>query len=308
MADRIDIESYITDVVQPQVQDEVVNKSMDQLNALFTRNTDYKSGVNITDTQTLTRTAAGGAYTRNDADPASLTETYSQPYWKKVYYHEAVNIRREDVDESLAPSAFTNLVTMGIESATKELMEHVFDGVMTQIKADVDATGTYGSQTRVTATASYEEATDATITLAYLRGAQKAIALKRQINWMDYVWLLEQTVMNTAQPLMSATGSWIENNPRIGGNMSNTGMSGGVASGYLPVASFDGIAIPPSPYGMTVGDCLLLNRNDVQIQEHKSYEVQIKDPDEYAFRAVVRIGVNAWVRHPAWQAKMTSKD
>lgn len=237
-----------------------------------------------------------------------MTATFQQPYWTKVRYHEAVNIRREDVDESLSPSAITNVIQSGVEDATKLLMESVFDGVMTQIKADVDSTATYGGTTRITATESYEENTDATITLAYMRAAQNAIALKKQINWLDYVWLLEQTVMNSAHPLMQATGSWIENNPRIGGNPSNTGMSSGVASGYLPVASFDGIAIPPSPFGMTVGDCLLLNRGDVQLQTHKPFEIQIKDPDEYAFRAVVRIGVNAWVRHPAWQAKMTLKD
>ena len=308
MADRIDIESYITNVVQSQVQDEVVNKGMDELYSLFTKNTDYKSGTRITDSQTISRTANGGAFTRNDADPVSLTETYSQPYWTKLYYHEAVDIRKEDVDESTSPSAFTNIVTKGIQGATKELMEHVFDGCMTSVKADVDSAATYGGQTRVTATASYEEGTDATITLAYLRGAQAAIALKKQINWKEYVWMLEQTVLNSAIPLMSATGTWIENNPRMGGNYSNSGEAGGVATGYLPVGSFDGIVVPPAPFGMTVGDCFLLNRGDVQIQEHKPFEIQFKDPDEYAFRAVVRIGVNAWVRHPAWQAKLTSKD
>jgi len=101
MADRIDYSSIITNVVQPDVQDEVVNKSMDQLNALFTKNTQYKSGTVITDTLAVSRTSAGGAFTRNDADPASMTATFQQPYWTKVRYHEAVNIRREDMDERL---------------------------------------------------------------------------------------------------------------------------------------------------------------------------------------------------------------
>ena len=61
MADRIDYESIITNIVQPAVQDEVVNSAMDQLNALFTRNTQYKSGTRITDTQAVARTSAGGA-------------------------------------------------------------------------------------------------------------------------------------------------------------------------------------------------------------------------------------------------------
>jgi len=139
-----------------------------------------------------------------------------------------------------------------------------------------------------------------------MRAAQNALALKKQMNFGDYIWLLEQTVMNSAHPLMAATGTWIENNPRIGGNTSNLGT--GVASGWLPIASFDGIAIPPSSFGMTVGDCLLLDRGAVQIQTHKPFEIELKSPDEYAFRAVVRIGVNAWVRNPAFMAKLTLKD
>jgi len=41
------------------------------------------------------------------------------------------------------------------------LMESVYDGVMTQIVADVDSAGDYGSESRITATQSYEENTNA---------------------------------------------------------------------------------------------------------------------------------------------------
>ena len=87
----------------------------------------------------------------------------------------------------------------------------------------------------------------------------------------------------------------------------NVGNQGQVAAGYMPVASFDGIPID-STHGMTVGDCYLLKREDVQIQEHFPLEIEMKEVDEFAMRGVVRIGINAWVRRPRYQAKLTSKD
>jgi len=117
--------------------------------------------------------------------------------------------------------------------------------------------------------------------------------------------LLEQAVLNTAHPLMSATGSWVENNPRDRGAAPTGGA--GVSAGYLPVATFDQIAVDTT-YGMTTGDCFLLNRGDVQIQEHFPLELEMVPVDEFGYKMVSRIGVNAWVRHPAFQAKLTDKD
>ena len=304
---KMDYQSIIAEIVQPKVVDNVVVAKMDKLNGLFTKNTDYKSGSRISDENAISETAAGGAFTRADANPESMTQTFASPYWNKVYYHEAAKVRREDLDEAKEGTPLLNLLTDAAMKATRQCMKHVFNGCITQIKADVDSSSNYsdGAITRVTALQSYEEATDATITLAYLRGAHKAIALKETIDWNEYVWLLEQTVLNTAHPLMSATGSWVENNPR---DQSGSPVNpSGVSAGYLPVGRFDGIRVDTT-YGMTVGDCFLLRREDVQIQEHKGLELEMVPVDEYAYKMVARIGVNAWVRRPAFQAKLTSKD
>ena len=229
---RMDYTDIIAEIVQPEVIENVVVAKMDKLFSLFTRNDNIKSGSRITDPNCIAETSAGGAFTRADANPASMTQTFVSPYWNKIYYHESAKVRREDIDEAREGTPLVNLLMDASTKVTKQVMKHAFSGCMTQIKSDVDATGAYSdaSTTRVTALASYEEATDATITLAYMRGAQQAIALKDEIDWSEYVWLLEQAVMNTAWPLMSATGSWVENNPRGGA---------GVAAGYLPVATFD---------------------------------------------------------------------
>jgi hypothetical protein len=296
---RMDYTDIIAEIVQPSVVDNVVVAKMEKLNQLFTQNNTIKSGSRITDDNIVAETSAGGAYTRADANPASMTQTFAIPYWNKLYYHEAGKIRREDLDEAREGTPLVNLLTDTATKITKQLFSHVYSGALTQIKSDVDSTGAYSdaSTTRVTALASYEEATDATITLSYLRGATKAIALKDEIDWSDYVWLVEQTVLNTAWPLMSETGSWVEQNPA----------GRAVAAGYLPVATFDGVAVDTS-YGMTTGDVFLLNRNDVQIQTHKPLEIEMVAVDEYAYKMVARIGVNAWVRRPAFQGKLTSKD
>jgi hypothetical protein len=302
----MDYTDIIAEIVQPAVVDNVVVSKMDKLNTLFTQNTNIKSGASITEENIIAETSAGGAFTRADANPSSMTQTFAEPSWTKKYYHESAKVRREDLDEALEGTPLRNLLTDAGNKAAKQLMNSVFSGTLTQIKADVDSASTYstGAITRVTALQSYEESTDATITLNYLRAAQKAIALKDEIDWSEYVWLLEQAVLNTAHPLMSATGSWVENNPRPGGAFP---VGAGVAAGYMPVATFDSIAIDTT-YGMTTGDCFLLNRGDVQIQTHKPFELEMVEVDEYAFKMVARIGVNGWVRRPKFQAKLTSKD
>ncbi len=304
---RLDYQDLIEEVVQPRVIDNVVVPKMDPLYELFTRNTDIRSGKRITDPNAIGETSAGGAFTRADANPDSMTQTFVEPYWNKVYYHESAKVRREDIDEAREGSPLRALLTDAATKATKHCLKHAFNGIMTQVKADVDDTSAYSdaATTRSTALQSYEEGTDATITLNYLRGAQNAIALKDTIDWREYAWLLEQTVLNTAHPLMAQTGSWVENQPRFRGGRPIG--AEGVATGYMPVATFDLIAVE-SFYGMTVGDCFLLNRGDVQIQMHKSLELEWVFVDEYAYKVVARIGINGWVRRPKFQAKLTSKD
>jgi hypothetical protein len=303
----MDYTDIIEEIVQPKVIDNVVVAKMDKLNSLFTKNTDIKSGALITDPNCIGETSAGGAFTRADANPSSMTQTFASPYWNKVYYHEAAKVRREDIDEAREGSPLVALLTDAATKATKQLMGLVFSGCITQIKSDVDSAANYSDAgtTRVTALQSYEEATDATITLAYMRGATNAIGLKDEIDWNEYVWLIEQTVLNSGHPLMAATGSWIQNDPTKPGQYPIG--PGGVASGYLPVGSFDGVSVDTT-YGMTVGDLFLLNRGDVQIQKHKDLELELVFVDEYAYKMVARIGVNAWVRRPAFQGKLTSKD
>ena len=294
---RQDYQDILTNVSQPKMVENVVNAKMDKMWALFGKNTNVLPGSAISEFDRTVLTSAGGAFTRSDANPVSLTQTIVNPTWNKLYYAESAKVRREDIDEA-AGTPLRNLLTDASDTATKLTMAAVFAGIIAQIKLDVDSAGTYSDAaiTRVTSIQSYEESTNATITLSYLRGAQRALALKDEIDWSEYVWLLEQTVLNTAAPLMSATVT-IQTPPS----------NGTTPTGYIPPSNFDTIPVDTT-YGMTTGDCFLLNRDNVQIQIHKGLELEMVDVDEYAYKVVSRYGANSWVRRPAFQAKMTDKD
>ena len=300
----MDYQDLLTNQLQPEIIDNVVLPEMSKLYALFGENTDYREGSYITDPNCIAETAAGGAFTRADADPESMTVTWETPTWAKVYYHEAAKVRGEDIKEAAGNRLrIRQLFADASYRATRQLMDtHVFSGVMTQIKADVDSAAAYGGATRVTALQSYEEATDATITLAYVRAMNKAITLKAPVNPARYIQLYEPTVWSTFWPLAEATVSKTKMDPMPG--------QSGMAAGYQEVATFDTFPVIPM-YGMTTGDVFSLIRDDVQVQNHMKLELTYKSPkelNEFAYKVIARIGVNCWVRRPAFQGKMTDKD
>jgi hypothetical protein len=303
MADTVDYQDLLTNVLQPIVVDNTVLPSMAQLYGMFTQNTNVREGQYITDPNCISETAAGGAFTRSDGDPESMTVTWGTPQWRKVYYQEAAKVRKEDIKEANGNrEVIGNILQDAAQRATKQLMNtHVFSGCMTQIKADVDSASTYGGITRVTALQSYEENTNATITLAYVRAMYKALMLKKEIMWNDYITIFEPTVWSTFWPLVDALVSKTRMNPAPGDSN---------ATGYQDVNVFDLCPIAPM-YGMTTGDVFCLDRSDVQIQNHCALELTWKTPEnlnEWGYKVIARIGVNAWVRHPAFQGKLTLKD
>jgi hypothetical protein len=301
---KMDFQDLLTNVLQPKLINNIVLPKVSQLEQIFTKNTDYRQGSMITDPNAIAETTAGGAFTRADADPPSMTQTFVLPGWTKVYYHESALIRNEDIKEANGDiSAIKNLFAYAAIRAVTQLMNtHVFSGVMTQLKADIDSSSAYSdnSITRVTALQSYEENTNTQITLAILRASYAALRLKDELDWSQYITLVEPTVWNTLWPLMDATVT----------KMVTAKLNQSQAAGYLEVPVFDLCPIK-SQYGMTVGDIFTVNRDDVQVQTHCPLELTYKTPkemDEWAYKVIARIGINLWVRRPAMQSKLTLKD
>lgn len=302
----LNYEDILVNKYQGEVIDNIVLPKMEELYSMFSKNTNVREGSNIKDANAISETANGGAFTRSDADPDGLTRTWANPEWVKTYYHEAADIRGEDMKEMLGSEAGAmNILGSAANSVTRQLMNtHVFGGVFTQIKSDVDSAADYSDGapvTRVTALASFEENTDATITLAYYRAMWQAIKLRGHIDWDEYIGIFEPTVWNSFFPLADALVTKTRFNPSM------TDMN---AAGYQEIDSVDGIRVR-DVFGMTVGDVFLLNRNDVQIQNHMPLELTLQSPKEtggFQWRVVGRIGVRAWVRRPRFQGKLTLKD
>jgi hypothetical protein len=301
---RVDYTQIIEEIVQPKIVQNVVLKNMDKLYDLFTKNTDVRSGSRITQTNNTAKTSAGGQFTRADANPASLTQTWEQPYWNKDYFHEAVKIRREDISEAKEGTPLTNLIMDATNTATELLMANVFDAIIAQVKLDVDSASTYSDAalTRTTIFQSYEDDTDTAMTLALMRAAQDALKLRQRFDPTKYLWLLETAVKNITDKLTAAQGAdsaqWRQINPQ-----------GDVISGYQNVPTFDQIRVE-GEFGMTTGDAFLLRRENVQIQEHMPYMIEdiSVSTGEFALEFVVRIGINGWVEAPRYHAKLTNKD
>lgn len=300
---RVDYQGLITNQLQPELTDVVVRPSLDKLYSMFTRNTDVQQGSVITDPNCVGETLNGGSFTRSDANPVSMTTTWAKPYWTKVYYHESAKVRAEDVKEANGNLVtITNLFADAANRATRGLLNtHVFSGIMSQIKTDVDSSGNYGNTTRVTAWQSYEENTNTAITLAIMRAMFKALYLKGNVNKAEYAVLVEPNVYSVLLPLMDALVTKTRINP---------GMGDSNATGYQEVLALDQFPIVDM-YGMTTGDVFCLNRGDVQIQEHAGLELTYKEPsnmNEWAHEIIARIGINCWVRQPGRQGKLTDKD
>lgn len=301
---KMDFQDLLTNVLQPKLVNNVVLPSLKEVEQIFTKNTDVRQGSMITDPNAVSETTAGGAFTRADADPSSMVQTFVKPGWNKAYYHEAGLIRNEDIKEANGDvEAIKNMFAYTSERVVEQLLNtHVFSGIATQIKSDIDSSSAYSdnSVTRVTALQSYEENTNATITLAYVRAMFKALMLKGKINWAEYITLFEPTVWSTFWPLADATAT----------HYIPAKLNQSMASGYLEVPTFD-LCPVHALYGMTVGDVFTVRRGDVQIQTHCPLELTVKTPkeqDEWAYKIVARIGINAWVRRPAFQGKLTLKD
>lgn len=297
-------EDILTNVCQGEVVDNIVLPSLQELYSLFTQNNNIKEGSSIKDTDALSETAGGGAFTRSDGDPAPLSATWAQPTWLKTRYHEKAYIRGEDIDEMLGSEAGAEAsISRAANSAVRQLLNtHVFSGVFTQIAADVDSSSDYSDAaiTRSTILQSYEEDTSATMTLAYWRNMWKAIDLRDTINWDNYIGLFAPGVWGTFYPLADALVTKTRMNPAI------TDVN---AVGYQEIDSVDGIRVRKM-FGVPTGYVYLLDRRDVQIQNHLPLQLTFQGPEhlnEYAFAVTARIGVRAWVRRPYWQGKLSGK-
>jgi hypothetical protein len=300
----LNFEDILTNVCSGEVYDNIVLPSLSELEALFTMDTNIREGSSIKDTDTMTETAGGGAYTRSDGDPAPLAMTWAQPTWVKTYYHEKAYIRGEDIKEMLGSQAgAVASLQRATNRAVAQLMNtHVWGGIFTQMALDIDSSGDYSDApiTRSTPLQSYEEGTTATMTLAYWRGMWQAIDLRAEIDWDNYIGIFAPAVWKTFYPLADALITKTSMDPK---------MSDVLAAGYQKIDSVDGIRVMKK-YGVPAGFVYLADRRDVLIQNHSPLELTFQGPEhlnEDAYAVTARIGINLRVQRPRFQGKLFGK-
>lgn len=298
-----DYNILIQRVMKPRLHNTVFQKALDDLTTIFGMNEAVYEGDRITEEFKVAISSNAAAYTKADVNPAPFAQAWVKPYWEKVQYHEAVEVSGIDLSNKKGENPQVAIIQEAMDQGAKNLYAKVFDGCMTQLKSDIDATGAYsdGSLSRTTypTLASYEEATDAAITLAYMRGARSSTHLNNRVGPRNgYVWMMEQEVMDVFEPLANAQQTW---------NTANPSRDATVDSGLRPIRSWEGTDVTVVP-GMTTGDVFYIRKQDVLICPHRGLQIEQVPSGRDSLMWILRVGINLHVINPGWQAKMTDKD
>lgn len=299
-----DYNEVIQRVLRDEIYDTVFKKKIDKLRALFP-NQGVVGGDRITEKFEVARTSPAAAYGKNDVNPSPASNTLIKPYWDKVQYHTSAEVSRIDLSNAKAGGTDVDLVQREIQKETESLWNVIFASLMTQLKADVDASATYSDKALSRSTyptlASYEEATDTEITLALFRTMVNSATLLKSCGPLSgFVCLMEQAVYNKFNPLAAALQTY--------NAVTKSGEA--IDMGYPDTKDFEGIEIvdPREMAGMTTGDVLMLRKQDVLFNDHRPLEIEQVPSGRDSVEFVIRVGMNIHTVNPGFQGKMTDKD
>ena len=291
--------------IQPELVDAVVYKKIEPWTRYFNTQ-EAKKGDRITSKYRLSHTSNAAFYDKSDVDPAVSTHVLKKPYWTKVFSHAACEVHGIDISNDRPGGATMDMMADAIRKETEALMDVNIAAFYTQIKKDVDSSGTAYSDASLSRSTypllvSYEESADATVTLAYMRNMIKAMLLNKPVNLSEYLCLMENSVYHTLKALAAALHTW---------TMNDTRSNQQIDMGWQQMASFEGLTIanPGEFQSMTTGDILVLRRQDVNIVPHRPLEIKLVESGRDSIKAVLRTGINVYVDNPYLQAKMTDKD
>ena len=300
-----DYNEFIQRVLRERVFNTVFKRTIDALRAIFP-NESPVGGDRVTEKFEAARTSPASAYTKADVNPSPATNTLIKPYWDKVQYHSAVEVFNIDISNARNGGTELGFIENEIQREAESLADIIFTAMMTQLKADVDSSGTAYSDASLSRStyptlASYEEATNTAITLALMRGMINGTTILKNVGPLsNYIILVEQAVYNVFRPLAAALHTL------------NMETRAGVAEdmGFSEVANFEGIDIldPRMTPGMTTGDVLMLRKQDVRLTEHRPFEIEQVPSGRDTVKFVLRWGINIHTVHPGFQGKMTDKD
>ncbi len=297
-----DYNEFIQRVLRDRVYNTVFKNNIDTLRAIFP-NESPVGGDRITEKFEAARSSNAAAYTKSDVNPSPASNTLIKPYWTKVQYHTTCEIEGIDISNARNGGTDLDLVSHEIMTETRELWALAHTGMLAQLLADVDSSGTAYSAASLSRTtyatlASYEETTDSAITISYMRGMIYNVMLNKNSGPIsDFVCLMEPAVYNVLNPLIGALHTW---------NV-NSETTNGFAGGYQPAGNFEGLDIVVME-GMTTGSVYMLRKSDVHLTEHRALEIEQVPSGRDSSMFVLRTGININVVNPGFQGKMLDKD
>jgi hypothetical protein len=199
--------------------------------------------------------------------------------------------------------SINNLARQAVGEAMDSLFDMIYDDIWTQVKLDIDATGTYSdaalNRTTYPTLASDEDNTDTGITLALVREQVNAARLNKNSGGKsEFMHVMETQVYERFEPLVASLHSWVLNDLKAGT---------AYAGGYQSVGSFEGVPVV-SPKGMTTGDAFFLKPKDLKIKYHRDISIEKVESERDSQKWVIRVGVNGFYLRPGFAGKQTLKD
>lgn len=296
-----DYSQLLREVVTPEVMETVFVKEYDQLKQIATEDNRQFGGASITVPVRTSISSNAAAYDKSDVNPAAGTFVGVDATWTKVYHHTAFEVHGIDKSQAMngGQPSIANLIQDAAAMEMDQLMEVIYDSVWTQVRADIDSSGTAYSDASLSRStyatlASTEETTDTPITLQLLRTHANTVLLNKMSNKNEYQWIMESAVFNRFEPLVAMLHTWQAGGP-------------GYASGFQSPGSFESVPVY-SPKGLTTGDVFFLRKRDFKIKKHREFEIEQVASGRDSAKFVMRVGINAWVENPGFCGKMYSKD
>ena len=302
---QTNLDTIVREVIFPEKMETVFMKRIENLESLFSKDTSKQGGSKITIPIQTSISTNASTYDKSDVDPASDDSVWVDATWDKVYQHAAAEVHNIDVSQASAGGqpSIDNLANQAIGEAMDSLFDMIFDDIWTQVKLDIDSTGTYSdaalNRTTYPTLASQEENTNTGITLSLIHDQVNACLLNKSSGGKSaFIHVMESAVYNRFEPLVGALHSW---------NVNDASSGVAYAGGYQTVGSFEGVRVV-SPQGLTTGDQFFLRPQDLRIKYHRDVSIEKVPSGRDSQKWVIRCGVNGFYLRPGFAGKQTLKD
>jgi hypothetical protein len=302
---QTNLDTIVREVIFPERMDTHFFKRIENLEALFNKDTSKQGGASITiPIQTSVSTNAA-TYDKSDVHPVADDAVWVDATWTKKYQHVVAEVHNIDISQAAdgGQPSINNLARKAIDEALSSLFDSIFDDIWTQVKLDIDETGTYSdaalNRTTYPTLASDEDNVNTGITLNLVRSQVNAARLNKDSGPKSgFMHVMETAVYERFEPLVAMLHSWNLNDPSA--NIKYAG-------GYQQVGSFEQVPVV-SPKGLTTGDCFFIKPKDLYIKYHRDLTIKSIESDRDSQKWVMNVGVNGFYVRPGFAGKQTLKD